>query len=133
MPGASNQDVAVYEATVSTTDGQVESYVGLARIFLKKCPKHKTTFGDRHADGQTTLSIYVWRKRYEGLSPTVSWKCLDKNIPDFNLITGTCQLGTRVKFQRVFNPSVATLNSRTEIYSFCRHRATNIIGDPQIS
>ena len=31
IPGACNQDGAVYEATVSTSDGQTESYVGLAR------------------------------------------------------------------------------------------------------
>ena len=69
MPGACNQDGEVYEATVSTTDGRVESYVDLARNFKKRWPKHKTTLGDRNADGQTTLSTYVWKKRDEGLSP----------------------------------------------------------------
>ena len=51
MPGAFNQDGAVYETTGSTTDGQVKSYVGLARYFKKRWPKHKTTLGDRNADG----------------------------------------------------------------------------------
>ena len=83
-----NQDGAVYSATVSTTDGRAESYLGLPRNF-KRWPKHNTT-GDRNADGKTILSTYVWRKRDEGLSPTVSWKYLKKNITEFNTITGTC-------------------------------------------
>ena len=62
---AFNQDGAIYEATVKTDDGRVESYVGLARNFKKRWPKHKSTMSDRHADGQTTLSKYVWRKRDE--------------------------------------------------------------------
>ena len=62
MPGACNQDGAVYQATVSTTDGRVESYVGLAINFKKRLPKHKTTLGDRNADGQMALSTYVWKQ-----------------------------------------------------------------------
>ena len=127
-----NQDGALRKATVSTTDGQTESY-GLARNFKKRWPKHKTTLKDRNADGQTTLSKYVWKKRDEGLDPKVKWKFLEKNIPDFNPITGTCKLCTREKYQIALNPNVATLNLRTEIFSHCRHKATFIIGDPQIN
>ena len=130
VPGSCNQDGAVYEATVSTLDGVVESYVGLAKNFKKRWPKHKTTLKDRNAEGQTTLSTYVWKKRDEGLSPIVSWKFLEKNIPDFNPITQICKLCTREKYQIILNPNVATLNSRTEAFSHCRHRAYHLIGDP---
>ena len=130
IPGACNQDGAVYEATVSTADGQTESYVGLARNFKRRWPKHKTTLKNRNADGQTTLSTYVWKKRDEGLDPKVKWKFLEKNLADFNPITGICKLCTREKYQIALNPNVATLNFRTEIFSHCRHKATFIIGDP---
>ena len=130
IPGACNQDGAVYEATVSTADGQTESYVGLARNFKRRWPKHKTTLKNRNADGQTTLSTYVWKKRDEGLDPKVKWKFLEKKLPDFNPITGICKLCTREKYQIALNPNVATLNFRTEIFSHCRHKATFIIGDP---
>ena len=130
MPGACNQDGAIYEATVKTDDGRVESYVGLAKNFKKQWPKHKSTMSDRHADGQTTLSKYVWRKRDEGLNPEVSWKYLEKNVPDFNPVTGICKLCTREKFQILLNPSVATLNKKREFFSSCRHKLSYIIGDP---
>ena len=35
IPGACNQNGAVYEAKVTTEDGRVESYVGLAKKFQK--------------------------------------------------------------------------------------------------
>ena len=130
VPGACNQDVAIYEATVTTDDGRAESYVGLAKNFKRRFPKHKSTLGDRNADGQTTLSKYVWRKRDEGLNPKVAWKFLEKNVPDFNPVTEICKLCTREKFQILLNPAVATLNYKTEIFSSCRHRLTYIIGDP---
>ena len=69
IPGACNQDGAIYEAKVATN----ESYVGLAKNFKKRWPKHKKTLKDRDADGQTTLSKYVWKKREEGLCPEVTW------------------------------------------------------------
>ena len=125
-----NIDGAIYEAKVKTSDGRVESYVGLAKNFKKRYSKHKATLNDRGADGQTTLSKYTWRKTDEGLDPKVSWKYLETNIPNFNPITGICQLCTREKFQIVLNPEVATLNSKTEMFSSCRHRPQYSIGEP---
>ena len=116
VPGACNQDGAIYEAEVKTDDGKVESYVGLAKNFKKRFPKHKSTLGSRTADGQTTLSRYVWKKRDEGLNPTVSWKYLETNVPDFNPVTETCKLCTREKYQILLNPSVATLNLETNLF-----------------
>ena len=80
MPGACNQDGAVYETKVSTSDGRVESYVGLAKNFKKRWRKHKTNLDDTDSDGQTTMSRYVWRKRDEGLAPTVAWSYLEKKF-----------------------------------------------------
>ena len=104
--------------------------MGLAKNFKKRFPKHRTTLRDRYAEGQTTLSRYVHLKRDQGLNPIVTWKYLETNIPDFNPVTGICKLCTREKFQIVLNPSVATINHRTEIFSFCRHKPLYLIGDP---
>ena len=130
MPGRCNQNGAVYEATVRTDDGRVESYVGLAKNFKKRYSKHKATLEKRNPEGQTTLSKYVWRKRDEGLNPRVSWDYLETNVPDFNPVTEICKLCTREKFQILLNPAVATLNLKTEIFSSCRHKINYIIGDP---
>ena len=115
---------------MKTDDGAVESYVGLAKNFKKRYSKHKATLAGRNADGQMTLSKYTWRKRDEGLNPSVSWNYLETNIPNFNPITGICQLCTREKFQIALNPQVATLNFKTEIFSSCKHRPLYLIGEP---
>ena len=81
--------------------------------FKKRFPKHKSTLARRSADGQTTLSKYVWKNRDEVLNPTVSWKYLETNVPDFNPATAICKLGTCEKFQILLIPSVATLNLET--------------------
>jgi hypothetical protein len=130
LPGECNTNGVVYEAVVTTSDGQRESYVGLAKNFKRRWPKHKATLGSPTADGQTTLSRYVWRQRDQGLNPEIEWKILEKNVADFNPITGLCRLCTREKYQIVLNPSVASLNSRTEVFAQCRHRALYLMGEP---
>ena len=130
VPGACNQDGAVYQATVSTNDGRIEKYVGLAKNFKKRFRKHRTTIKNKHADGQTTLSNYVHLQRDQQKDPVVSWNFMEKNVPDFNPISGLCKLCTREKFQIVLNPSEATLNHRAEILAHCRHKEFYLIGDP---
>ena len=41
VPGECNQDGAIYQATVASTGGRIETYVGLAKNFKKRYPKHK--------------------------------------------------------------------------------------------
>ena len=105
VPGACNQDGAIYQARVATNDGKLESYVGLAKNFKKRWGKHKATLKDRSTDGQTTLSTYVWEKTDEGMDPKVDWRFLEKNIPDFNPVTEICRLCTREKYCIVLNPN----------------------------
>ena len=70
MPGACNQNGAVYQVVVATNDGKEESYVGLSKNFKKRFLKHRTTLNSRGADGQTTLS--VWNARDEARNPEIT-------------------------------------------------------------
>ena len=92
--------------------------------------QHKATLASPSTDGQTTLSKYVHRKRDEGMNPTLTWKYLETNVPEFNPITQLCQLCTREKFQILLNPQVASLNQKNEIFSSCRQWLIYLIGDP---
>ena len=85
---------------------------------------------NREMDGQTKLSRYVWGKRDEGLNPTWQWRILESNVKDFNPVTGTCRLCTREKFRIIREPSSATLNHRTELFAFCKHKQVYLLGDP---
>ena len=46
----------------------------------------------------------------------------------FLSVTGLCWLYTREKFNILLKPTLATLNSRLEIFANCRHKEAKLIG-----
>ena len=77
MPGKCNQNGVVYQATVTTATGRVETYVGLAKNFKKRYPKHKKCMLDESAEGQTALTKYYWQEKNAGGTLTYhgnSWR-----------------------------------------------------------
>ena len=107
-----------------------EFYVGLAKDFKTRWRKHRDTLKYREMDGQTKLSRYVWGKRDEGFNPTLKWKILESNVKDFNPVTGICRLCIREKYRIIREPSSATLNQRTELFAYCKHKEAYLLGDP---
>jgi hypothetical protein len=78
VPGMCNNDGTVYQATVTSAGGGVETYVGLAKNFKKRYPKHKkncwwnlqleaphyrNTIGRRNMQARTQRSHGVFWKR----------------------------------------------------------------------
>merc|ERR1712030_67257 len=47
MSGECNQDGTIYQATVKTNNGKLETYTGLAKNFKKRYGKHKKCLGDK--------------------------------------------------------------------------------------
>ena len=121
VPGQCNQDGAIYQASVTSAGGGVETYIGLAKNFKRRYPKHKKTMLDETAPGGTCLSKFYWKEKNAGRDPKVTWKFLERNVPIYNPVTSKCRLCIREKFNIVLRPSWATLNSRQEIFSHCRH------------
>ena len=117
----------VYQTAVDCNDGSRESYVGLAAKFKKRYYKHKTSMKTEDPENSTTLSTYFWKKKKENKDSKSTWKFLETNIPIFNPVAGTCKLCTREKFNIVFNPEIATLNARNEIFAHCRHKQALLI------
>ena len=120
----------IYQAEVNTENCEPEFYIGLAKRFKKRWYTHRDSLMDINFDRHTTLSKYVWKQRGKGLTPTVQWRILERNVADFNPIRGTCRLCTREKYRIVLEPSSATLNKRTELFTPCPHKAAFLIGDP---
>jgi hypothetical protein len=110
VPGECNQDGAIYQASVTSTGGKVEN-------FKKRYPNHMKNLLDETDPGGTSLSKYFWREKNAGNDPKVTWKFLERNVPIFNPVTNKCRLCLREKFNIVLKPSVATLNSRQEIFA----------------
>jgi hypothetical protein len=104
VPGAWNQDGAIYEAKVKD---------------FQNTSRHEQT--GTQMDQPHCTSMFGG-KNDEGLNLDVIWKYLETIMPDFNPVTKTRKLCTREKFQILLNPAVATLNQKAEIFSSCRHR-----------
>ena len=90
---------------------------GLARNFKNRFRKHQATLWSKTVDDQTTLSRYVGEQRERQMNPTISWKMLLENVPDFNLVSEICKLCTGVKDQIVLNPKAATLSHQNVMFS----------------
>ena len=130
LPGACNQFGVVYQAEVNMKDEEPEFYIGLARDFKARWYKHRDSLKDRNYEGHTRLSSYVWEQRDKGKTPSLKWRFLETNVSDFNPVTGVCRLCTREKYRIVLEPSSATINRRTELFTPCRHKDAYLIGDP---
>ena len=116
-------DELVYKATVTRTDThQKETYTGLTGgTFKTRYNKHMSDFRNETYKSSTTLSKHIWKLKRENAPYNVTWEVLSR-ARVFNPVTGRCQLCLREKFLIMFQPESATLNSRDELYSTCRHR-----------
>ena len=112
---------------MTSATGRVETYVGLAKNFKRRYPKHKKCLLDETAEGGTALSNHYWHEKNAGRDPQVSCKFLEKNVPVFNPITLKCRLCLREKFNIVLKPELAILNSRQEIFAHCRHKQWELL------
>ena len=123
LNGACLTDELVYKATVTRTDtNQVETYTGLTGgTFKTRYNKHMYDFRTVSQAGATTLSKHIWKLKRENAPYNLAWEVLAR-AKVFNPVTRTCQLCLREKYLISFYPESATLNSRTELYSTCRHR-----------
>ena len=130
VPGACNQSGVIYKTTVESEGRRDKYYVGEAKNFKKRWYKHKTTLTDEFAEGSTTLSTYYWKEKNAGRNPSVSWQFLETNVPLFNPVSARCMLCIREKYTILLKPHLATLNSRNELFGFCRHKWSELIGPP---
>ena len=131
VPGACNQRGVVYQATVTSDGGRnIQTYVGLAKNFKNRYSKHKTSMTKPTPKNSTTLSTHFLKEKRGGYQPKVSWKFLESNLPTFNPVTGNCRLCLREKFHISFSPEMCTLNLRSELFSSCRHKRSELLAPP---
>ena len=120
--GACQTQEVVYQATVTREDnGKNETYTGLtARSFKDRFYEHTQDMNNKSRTG-TSLSNYIWNLKEKNINHQISWKILSKR-KSYNPATKKCTLCLREKYLIIFNPEGASLNSRSELYSTCRHR-----------
>ena len=116
----------VYKATVVDGNNNIETYTGLTKnTFKERFYGHTASFNNRNTDG-TTLSTHIWKLKDEGTNYDIHWSVIEK-AREFNPTTRKCTLCLKEKYHIIFEPSGATLNSRSELYSTCRHRLSKLL------
>ena len=107
-----------------------QTYVGLAKRFKPRYNKHKTSMIDPFPKNSTTLSSHFLKEKAAGHNPIITWKFLKANIPTFNPVTDTCKLCLCEKLYILYKPELASLNSRSEIFSACRQKRSELLVPP---
>ena len=126
MPGKCTTDKLIYRATV-TTNNSVEKYVGLtANRFKDRYGGHKQDFEDEEKEHSTTLSAYIWKLKRENKPYQIKFDVVTRAAP-FSPVSGTCNLCNAEKYQIIFHPDQATLNSRNELFNSCRHKKSKLL------
>ena len=112
----------IYSCKVTRQDTQqTETYTGQAgNTFKDRYYGHNRSLSSK-ANKQTTLSNYVWELRDNNTPYQLKWTILDK-AKKFNPITNKCRLCLKEMFYICYKPETASLNSRSEIYGWCKHR-----------
>ena len=120
----------VYGATVTDeSTGDKETYTGLTEgRFKTRFNSHAGNFRNRNQQHKTTLSTHVWKLKDMGRPYRVTWTILAR-ARGFNTSTGVCRLCLVEKFFIMFHRETASLNSRREIYSSCRHRRGKLLAN----
>ena len=126
LPGKCWTDNVVYWATVST-DNATNTHALLTAGELKtKYQKHKLDSNILCDKNDTTLSSHVLKLKLENKAYQIDFEIVGRAAP-FSAVSGRCNLCIREKYEIIFNPEKATLNSRNELFSTCRHKATALL------
>ena len=117
----------VYKAEVTDENENVATYTGLTgNSFKKRHYRHRQSFNNRKLEHDTTLSSYIWSLKDEDKSYRIHWS-LKGRAPKFSPITKKCRLCIKEKYHIIFQPEGASLNRRSELFSTCRHRLSDLL------
>ena len=118
----------VYKAYVLDENGNKETYTGLTKnTFKERYYGHRASFANRD-EHETTLYNHIWKLKDEGKDYDIFRSVIEK-APDFNPTTRKCTLCLKEKYLIICQPSGATLNSRSELYSTCRLRLSKLFSN----
>ena len=119
-------DNIVYQATVIQPNKQTSTYIGQTSCnFKKRLAVHLQTFKDINTS-QTALSNHIHELKERGITPKVTWKIVDRG-KSFTPVTAVCQLCVKEAYYILFKPELATLNSKSEVFSACFHKKSALL------
>ena len=120
----------VYQAKVEVERHETKTYIGqTSRNFKARLSEHNFSFKNPTIN-QTALSQYVCEMKSKGYEPKISWKLVDRGRK-FSPVSAVCQLCIAEAYYINFHPEMATLNSKSEIFSSCRHKKPLLLIQPK--
>ena len=120
----------IYQATVEKENKESKTYVGLtATDFKARYGVHKKSFEDPDYN-QTTLSKHIHDLKSKGIEHKVTWKILDRGT-SYSPVSDVCHLCNKEAYYIIFEPHLAELNNRSELFSTCMHKKSNLLFKPK--
>ena len=94
--------------------------------FKKRWDRHNFDFRHETEEGATKLSGYIWKLKKRDIPYSISWEKI-QNSRVFNPVNKKCKLCLNEKYQIMFHREGASLNSRKELFTTCRHRKQKLL------
>ena len=129
LPGECLTPSVVYQATVSTPNTNLPSqtYVGLTEgPFKTRFNSHASSFNNINKKSCTELSARIWKLKEENIEYNIKWKILAR-AQVYSNTNPVCNLCLTEKYFIIFKHHMATLNTRNELISTCRHLLESIV------
>ena len=109
----------VYQATVTSEDQDIETYVVVTKHFKQRFVGHHGDFRHSENRNNSTLASHIWNLKDENKEFNITWQIIDRG-PIYNSITKKCFACIQEKYHIAFdNPK---LYKRDELLCTCRHR-----------
>ena len=118
----------VYCCKVTRLDNNTsEFYTGLTEgAFKYRLYGHNSDMKKKKKKKGTMLSKHVWWLKDNGVQYNLEWSILGK-ARGFNPVSRICRLCLLEKYFILYKPECATLNSRDEFFTPCRHRWKHVL------
>lgn len=118
----------VYQAKVKRADNLTEeTYIGLTEgSFKARYNNHTSSFRNAKHRNRTKLSQHIWSLKDSNISYSLSWRIM-KHCKAYSRSSKRCSLCLHEKFMIICHPHLATLNTRNELVSTCKHRKKHLL------
>ena len=119
----------VYQAKVTTQTGETSTYVGLSsNSFITRYRTHRSNFTNLNQKSQTTLSTKIRNLNRKNVNFELEWRII-KNSHPYKAGANQCRLCLEEIYWIIFHPADASLNSRKEFMTKCRHQKKFLLSE----
>ena len=132
MPGKCNANNVIYRGHITWQSNNIgETYTGVAKNFKKRYGSHKGSFTHEGLRSKSTLSSFIWANlkgpnNAHKMPYNIKWDTFKRGSL-FNPLTGVCRLCNWEKFFILLRPEGASLNQRSEFFSYFKHKEPQLL------